>query len=124
VELWAVITGHGMDAGNCAEFCRHQHEFSIGEQSWLVDHDLVGQNMGCIDAIDQGMVPNQGGTWWFGRGGWCPGQQVDPDVFDVTDAATPGETITVSYRALLSGNPSIPDNSGNIKLSSYLVVYE
>ena len=33
-------------------------------------------------------------------------------------------TITVSYRALLNGNPAIPDNSGNIKLSSYLVVYE
>jgi hypothetical protein len=124
VEVWAVISGHGMDTGNCAEFCNHQHEFSVGEQSWLVEHDTVGEAMGCVDAIEQGMVPNQGGTWWFGRGGWCPGQQVDPDVFDVTGAVTPGETVTVSYRALLGGNSSIPDNSGNIKLTSYLVVYE
>ena len=70
------------------------------------------------------MVPNQGGTWWFGRGGWCPGQQVEPDVIDVTDAVTPGTTVTVNYQAMLNGSMTIPDGSGNIVLSSYLVVYE
>ena len=124
VEIWAIITGHGMDTGNCAEFCRHQHEFSIGDESWLVDHDRVGQDMGCVDAIDEGMVPNQGGTWWFGRGGWCPGQQADPDVIDVTDSVAPGSTITVNYQAMLNGSMTIPDGSGNIVLTSYLVVYE
>ncbi|MEE2830650.1 MAG: peptide-N-glycosidase F-related protein [Myxococcota bacterium] len=124
VELWALITGHGMDNGNCAEFCNHQHEFTVGTSSYTESHDTVGDNMGCVSETDNGMVPNQGGTWWFGRGGWCPGQQVEPTVFDVTEDVEPGSTATVSYRALLSGSDSIPDGSGNIVLSSYLVVYE
>ena len=80
--------------------------------------------MGCVAEIENGTVPNQGGTWWFGRGGWCPGQQVDADVFDVTDAVSPGSTVTVGYQAMLNGSSNIPDGSGNIVLSSYLVVYE
>jgi hypothetical protein len=122
VEVWAIITGHGMAAGNCAEFCNHQHEFTVGDQSWTRDYPEVGIQEGCIDQIENGMAPNQGGTWWYGRGGWCPGQQVEPTVFDVTGAVTPGSTAQVSYRGLLGGSTP-PPNSGNIKLSSWLVVY-
>jgi hypothetical protein len=69
------------------------------------------------------MVPNQGGTWWFGRGGWCPGQQVDPWVVDVTADVTPGETVTLSYEGKLNGNTP-PDNAGKIRMNSWLVIYE
>jgi len=122
VELRAIITGHGMAAGNCAEFCNHQHEFSIGDQSWTRDFPEVGNQEGCIDQIENGMTPNQGGTWWFGRGGWCPGQQVEPTVFDVTEAVTAGNSAEVSYRGLLGGSTP-PPNSGNIRLSTWLVAY-
>jgi hypothetical protein len=67
------------------------------------------------------MVPNQGGTWWFGRGGWCPGQQVTPWVEDLTASVTPGQTATLSYRGLRGGSDP-PDDSGDIVLSSYLVI--
>ena len=68
------------------------------------------------------MVPNQWGTWWFGRGGWCPGQQVDPWVVDVTDEVTPGMPATVEYRGLFGGaDPT--DGHGNIDMISYLTVY-
>jgi len=122
VELRAIITGHGMADGNCAEFCNHQHEFTVEGETWMKDHPAIGNDEGCIDQIENGMTPNQGGTWWFGRGGWCPGQQVEPTVFDVTDAVTPGSSAEVSYRGLLGG-ATPPPNSGNIKLSSWLVVY-
>jgi hypothetical protein len=68
------------------------------------------------------MTPNQYGTWWFGRGGWCPGQQVDPFVVDITADAPPGQTVELTYRALFNGGEP-PDGSGNIVLSSHLVVY-
>lgn len=123
VELWALITGHGGATQNCAEFCRHQHEFTVNGTPHLKDHPLVNKQDGCIEEVDDGMVPNQGGTWWFGRGGWCPGQQVKPFVVDVTGEVVPGEKATVSYRGLLNGNEP-PDDAGNIVMTSYLVVYE
>ncbi len=123
VEIWALITGHGGATNNCAEFCNHQHEWTIGGQTYFHEHDTIGDDTACVDAIDNGTVPNQSGTWWFGRGGWCPGQQIEPVVFDVTDVATPGSTAEISYRGLFNGG-AIPDDSGNIVMSSWLVIYE
>ncbi len=123
VELWAIITGHGGATSNCAEFCNHQHEFTVNGANWMREHDTVGQQDGCVAQVDHGMVPNQGGTWWFGRGGWCPGQQVEPWVADVTANVTPGESATLSYQGLFNGTTP-PDDAGNIVMSSYLVVYE
>lgn len=123
VELWALITGHGGDNNNCAEFCDHQHAFTIGEQIFTRAHPEAQSNEGCVDQVGQGAVPNQGGTWWFGRGGWCPGQHVEPWVEDVTDQTSAGAAVTVSYQGLFEGG-SIPDDSGNIRMTSFLVVYE
>ena len=123
VEIWAVISGHGGATNNCAEFCNHQHEWTIGGQTYFHEHDTIGNDTACVDAIDNGVVPNQSGTWWFGRGGWCPGQQVEPVVFDVTDVVTPGETAEISYRGMFNGG-EIPDDSGNIVMSSWLVISE
>jgi len=122
VELWAIVTGHGAEAQNCAEFCDHQHEFTVEGGEHLLDHPAVADEEGCIDGIDLGMTPNQWGTWWFGRGGWCPGLQVDPWVADVTADVTPDEPATIEYRGLLDGAPPT-EPSGNIVMSSWLVVY-
>jgi hypothetical protein len=122
VELWSLITGHGAGTQSCAEFCNHQHELTINGASYLEEHPEAGSMDLCMPEMERGMVPNQAGTWWFGRGGWCPGQQVEPWVVDVTADVTPGETATVSYQGLLGGNPP-PADAGNIVMSSYLVVY-
>jgi len=123
VELWAIITGHGMEANNCAEFCNHQHEFIVGGRSYYREHaDTIGNDRACMEAIDQGVVPNQWGTWWFGRGGWCPGQQVEPFVVDVTEHATPGSDMGVDYFGWYGGRTP-PDGSGNIQLASWIVSY-
>jgi hypothetical protein len=124
VELWTIITGHGSAQGTqCAEFCNHEHRFSIGSQSWVKDHPAAQNQQGCMAEIGNGMTPNQGGTWWFGRGGWCPGQQVDPWVADITAAAPPGSTQTIRYQGTLQGKTP-PDGDANVHASVYLVVYQ
>jgi hypothetical protein len=122
VELFAITTGHGAEAQSCAEFCNHQHEFTVDGAVHLQEFPQAGTEEGCITELARGMVPNQGGTWWFGRGGWCPGQQVEPFVVDVTADVTPGATATVTYQGLLGG-ATPPDGAGTIELASYLVVY-
>jgi hypothetical protein len=123
VELWAIITGHGMAAYNCAEFCDHRHTFTVNGSYFQKGHPEVNNQSGCVAQVSNGSVPNQGGTWWFGRGGWCPGQQVDPWTADVTEVSPAGATTTVSYQGTL-GSLTPPDGAGNIRMVSYLVVYE
>ena len=124
VELYAIITGHGMGTHNCAEFCNTQHEFTVEGAVYLKEDPIVASDTGCRDeGLPFQMTPNQWGTWWYGRGGWCPGQPVVPFVVDVTKDVTPGGTATVSYRGLYQGDTP-DDGSGNIVLSSWLVVYE
>lgn len=125
VELFALVTGHGADAESCAEFCNHQHEITVGGTAFFKEFTApdVAKNNGCIAETDKGMPPNQGGTWWFGRGGWCPGQLVAPWREDVTKNAKAGETAKVSYKGLFK-KATPPDGAGNIQLSSWLVVWE
>jgi Peptide-N-glycosidase F, C terminal len=124
VELWTILTGHGGDAvTQCAEFCDHQHQFTINGKMYLKDFPMAGTQSKCMPEMSNGMVPNQGGTWWFGRGGWCPGEQVTPWVQDVTADVTPGQTATLDYKGMFK-NMTPPDQSSDIDLTSYLVVYK
>ena len=121
VELWVLVTGHGSGTHSCSEFCDHQHEFTVNGTVFTKDFPEASTSGGCIGA-DQA-TPNQWGTWWYGRGGWCPGAPVQPYVVDVTALAPAGSTATVSYRGLYAGNTPA-DGSGDIVLSSWLVVSE
>ena len=123
VELWALITGHGSDTGTqCAEFCNHQHVFSVGGKTFTKVHPEAGSSNKCMPNMDKGMTPNQGGTWWFGRGGWCPGMQVDPWVADLAGAIT-NTTASLTYHGQLGGKTP-PDGSANIDGAVWLVVYQ
>lgn len=124
VELYAIITGHGGGTHNCAEFCNTQHEFTVNGAVYMKEDPGASTDAGCRDnGLPEQMTPNQWGTWWFGRGGWCPGQPVVPFVVDVTKDVEPGGTATVSYRGLYEGDTP-DDGSGDISMSSWLVVYE
>ncbi len=129
VQLVAYITGHGWGAEveNCAEFCNHTHHFRVNGTEYVKEHPTAGQSQGCVDQIEDGVVPNQYGTWPYGRAGWCPGLDVKPWVVDVTDALVSGEN-TITYEGLFNGATYVPtpSNSGqgfgaNITMSSYLV---
>jgi len=121
VHLSVTLTGHGQTSEfNCAEFCDHQHTFSVGGESWTAEHPEMGNQHGCLNQIDQGTVPNQYGTWWFERSSWCPGKQVDPWVFDITDHVTPGEAATIEYDTNW-GEPAV---AGNINLQTWVTYWK
>ncbi|MEC9391871.1 MAG: peptide-N-glycosidase F-related protein [Myxococcota bacterium] len=122
VELVAITTGHGMATDNCSEFCDHSHHFTINGTENVQNLDDPGLQSGCADKVSMGVVPNQAGTWWYGRAGWCPGQEVERYVVDVTDQLTIGDTATVTYEAKINGSAPF-DDAGNIELNSWLVFH-
>lgn len=135
VELYAFITGHGFgtELDNCAEFCNHTHHFKINGQAFVHQHPVAGQFMGCAEAVDtDGAIPCQFGTWYLGRGGWCPGQDVKPYRVDVTSAISVGADNTVTYQGLFNGQDYVPKPhpkpqggfGASINLRSWLVLYQ
>lgn len=84
LAVWA--TGHGFaDAQKCAEFCNTVHSFSIdGRQAHVLSQPEAGTDLGCWGRVGQGVVPNQGGTWVYGRNGWCPGEPVHLREIDIS----------------------------------------
>lgn len=133
VEIAALITGHGFghDQANCAEFCNHTHHFRVNEGPDRVkEHPMAGTLFGCQDQVPDGVVPNQYGTWSLGRGGWCPGFDVRWWVIDISGDVVPGQTQTVTYRALYQGQEydpkPIPQPTGfpaRIEITSYVVFW-
>ncbi len=60
--------------------------------------------------------------WWssdYSRSGWCPGDQVTPVRFDLTDHLAPG-THTVSFN-VENVRPKVGEHYGYWRLSAYLV---
>ena len=134
VDVVALVTGHGYgkDKANCAEFCNHQHEFTVnGAASFTEEFTMAGSAYGCAEQVEQGTVPNQYGTWVLGRGGWCPGRHVDPWTADITASVSLGAANTLDYRGLYRGETYVPEpyDSGQgfgatIVANTWLVYYE
>jgi len=137
VEFVAYLTGHGWGSAgcfNCCEFCNSRHIFSVngGVYEFTKDHPNATDNNYCmeIETIAQGVIPNQYGTWGYGRAGWCPGQDVAPYVVDITEYVSPGEENVIDYDACrVSGNSCVspPTCAGDgycpeIAFSSYIIV--
>ena len=131
VELVTLITGHGFGAesSNCAEFCNHTHHFALdGAEPIVKTHEEANDTRGCARRVNEGVVPNQYGTWPFGRAGWCPGH-------DVPAWARPlpvrlGAENLLTYEAGLDGEiPYVPEVTmpdgyrAEIALSAWLVYY-
>ncbi|MBI45659.1 MAG: hypothetical protein CMG66_05810 [Candidatus Marinimicrobia bacterium] len=139
VEFVAYITGHGWGAAgcfNCCEFCNSRHIFEVngGVYTFNKDFPTAGGSTYCMqpETIVQGVIPNQGGTWGYGRAGWCPGMDVHPYIIDITDYIIVGEDNIIDYSACrVSGNncvtpPTCAGNSGEycpeMAFSSYIVI--
>jgi hypothetical protein len=90
VKARAICTGHGQgNTDNAAEFARKWHEFRVGTTS--NSHTLWRND--CA----QNTCSPQGGTWYYARAGWCPGDKVDPWDVDITTQVTPGATADIDY---------------------------
>ena len=137
IEIYAVITGHGFgkDNANCAEFCNHEHRYSMNGFVTQEDHPMAGNgsvgsdNEGCAKEMHNGAQANQLGTWPYGRAGWCAGQDVKPWTYDITDwiDLTSGEN-SLRYQGLYNGQNYVPQNeqSGanqNIHANIWVVYY-
>ncbi len=120
MKLWVVTQAFvvGCTADSDGD---HVHEWTVNGEKFTETHGTVGQQDGCVQELENQMTPNQYGTWWFGRRGWCPGQPVMPWTVDVTDLVEPGGLASIHYQGMLNGGPP-PDNSGNINMTSWLVV--
>ena len=132
VEIVTFFTGHGHSSTdeNCAEFCNHQHEFTVnGNTLDLLEHPNGGTPYGCYNRVHEGVSANQYGTWVYGRAGWCPGQDVEYNRIDITSQSNVGNN-QISYRGLYQGeeyDPSVTDPDGylpEIKLRMWIITYE
>ncbi|XP_032415423.1 uncharacterized protein LOC116717881 isoform X1 [Xiphophorus hellerii] len=128
VELYAVITGHGSDENGCGEFCVTSHHFVInGVYNNTHTFDTAGTALGCTMRVKDGAVPNEHGTWLYGRGGWCDGLQVDPWRVDVTKQLNMSDfdSNTVVYFGWFNGqDPNPAQQPGYIIMSSFLIFYK
>jgi len=124
VEIASVISGHGqVSPGTCAEFCVTTHHFWVNGDENVLSLDDAGSGYGCMEQVAEGTVPNQYGTWWYGRSNWCPGKEVELDTTDITSQVTAGETATFDYEGFYLGSP-YTTGGANIVMSSWVVVYE
>lgn len=129
-KIVAFITGHGngSEQANCAEFCRFESVFTVNGTKFAVAFNNAGTSDGCFEKVSEGVVPNQYGSWPYGRAGWCPGEDVKLIEIDVTEALVSGGN-TFSYAAYLNGKvyePVVTDENGyraEIYLTSYLSIY-
>ncbi|HNW82340.1 MAG TPA: peptide-N-glycosidase F-related protein [bacterium] len=131
VFISSYITGHGngSEAANCAEFCPFESIFYVNGTSYEHDFNNAGTSRGCFDLVDEGAVPNQYGSWPFGRAGWCPGADVKLINMDITESVVKGQKNKFFYGAFLGGEvyvPEITDPSGyraEIPLTSYVIYW-
>lgn len=91
VVMRIVNTGHGQgNTDNAAEFSQRTHEIHVdGNQEFT-------QFLWKSDC-DQNPCSPQGGTWQFNRAGWCPGEGVTPDDYDITNLVTAGSMARLDY---------------------------
>ncbi|XP_072365171.1 uncharacterized protein [Scyliorhinus torazame] len=126
VEFYAVITGHGSDENGCGEFCVTSHHFLINgiyNNSRIFDN--AGTPFGCANKVLEGVVPNEHGTWLYGRNGWCDGQDVAPWRKDVTEQMNMTGINSIVYFGWFNGkDPNPQRNPGEITMYSYLVFYK
>ncbi|MEM6966796.1 MAG: LamG-like jellyroll fold domain-containing protein, partial [Bacteroidota bacterium] len=86
-----TLTGHGQgNTDNAAEFSNKTHQI-------MIDGNMAGTHNPWKDDCAQNTCSDQFGTWLFSRAGWCPGQHVEPFIFDLNSYATPGAPMYLDY---------------------------
>ena len=89
--LRITTTGHGQgNTDNAAEFSNKRHNILVnGEISYF--HSFWRDN------CEYNQCSPQNGTWQYDRAGFCPGDKVTPQDFNLIDYSLPGDTIQLNY---------------------------
>lgn len=88
VVLKTIVTGHGADPADCAEFCSKYYDVVVNNQA-------AGRTQIWKPTCGLNQVSPQTGTWIYDRAGWCPGEAVMPRYHNLTQWAAPGIGMTV-----------------------------
>ena len=111
-RLRMVQTGHGMDEPDgCGEFCNKVRE--IRYDGNLIDTRSIWKECG-----DNPLYP-QAGTWVIDRANWCPGNLMQPDVYDLKVKPGGKHVIDARMQKYISTKPSADE-----VISAYLIQYK
>ena len=111
-RLRVIQTGHGMDEPDgCGEFCSKVREVWFNGK--MIDSRPIWKKCG-----NNPLYP-QAGTWLFDRANWCPGDLIQPDIFDLSLDGAATHTIDFRMEPYVSPKPS-----ANEVISAYLIQYE
>jgi len=111
-RLRVIQTGHGMDEPDgCGEFCKKTREIWYDGQ--MADSRAIWKKCG-----ENPLYP-QAGTWIYDRAGWCPGDLVQPDIYDIAVIPGSAHTLVFKMQSYVSPKPS-----ANEVISAYLVQYK
>jgi hypothetical protein len=103
VKIRVVTTGHGQgNTDNCAEFCPKEHT--------LIVNGYSNSYYPWRDDCNVNPCSPQGGTWQYSRAGWCPGDDVLPWDWDVTEHIVPGDSVKLNYDVEPYENLCRPNN--------------
>ena len=124
----AVITGHGSDNNGCGEFCVTEQTFICNNYNSTIISTSAGTEWGCTLTTPSGSIPNEHGTWFYGRDFWCDGSKVRPWLIDISSLLqdpNSGINNTISYEALYNWLPPDPTASPGIMIHhSYIAFYK
>jgi hypothetical protein len=112
-RLRMVQTGHGMDRPDgCGEFCnKYRQVFFDGK---LIDTRPIWKECG-----DNPLYP-QAGTWIYDRAAWCPGDLMQPDVFNLKLSPNKQHTIDINMQPYVASTKPSADEV----ISAYLIQYK
>lgn len=118
VAIVALISGHGADSNQCAEFCNMTQTFFVNNNPYRWVADDAGTPLGCTTKVPDGAVPNEHGTWLYGRGGWCDGMPVQPVSFDITDSLELLGRDVINFNGTNDGHA--PDPTPGVGRAAYI----
>lgn len=115
-------TGHGQgNTNNAAEFMNVNHNLKVAGQN--IVHSVWR------DDCNANSCSPQNGTWQYPRAGWCPGQDVQPDFFNLAGHFTPGQNLNLDYvlheytNLLNTGYNNSSHTEPFLRIHGYLVSY-
>ena len=86
----AFSTGHGfLNTDNAAEFSYKWQAVRVGAE--MTQHYLWRSD------CESNPCSPQGGTWYYDRAGWCPGDKAEAWDVEITDWVDPGEISVVNF---------------------------